>query len=141
MRDILVLAFLVSMVCIGFSFASTQTTGGDFGKNWLEIYSSPKIITDGGNDLWAWGGTPRGYVVEDKKLIPLAAPSEWFYPMIMMNSTPLVVSETNMLNNQYYLSPDFDLPDLSSDPWFLAQVTGRPVKVNYPVKNRIFTLL
>jgi hypothetical protein len=132
------------------SFAQMQSVGEEFGKTWLEQYGDKPVSSSERNDLWSWGGIPRGYQVDNNQLYPVLAPTEWYYPLFVTNSTPLYLNGSTIYGHRNYVSPDFMPPDFMSsdfmapdftgDPWFLAQLLGRPVVVFYPGNNKASTL-
>lgn len=135
MRTIMVLAvaFMLCSLC----FAMNQDVGGDYGKSWLIKYSNKFVSNKGSinsrtDDLWKWGGKPLGYEVFNNTLHPMLAPTEWYYPAFMTNTTPIVINGTALLKNRDFMPIDFLFPDFASDPWSIAQATERPVMVRYP---------
>lgn len=113
-----------------------QSVGEDFGKTWLEKYGDKPPHSDERNDLWNWGGIPRGYQVEKGQLYPVLAPTEWYYPLFPTNSTPLYLNGTAINSNRNYFSSDYISPESIGDPWFLAQLLGRTVVVFYASDNK-----
>ncbi len=136
------LAILLLVMC-GLALASPQmqNVGDEFGKTWLVENADKYAPPTTGSDLWNWGGNPLGYEVQNGKIYPVLAPSQWYYPTFMSNSTPLLVNGTAFLKNQIYVRPDFISPDYASDPWYLAQIMERPVIVTYPAPVGRSTLL
>jgi hypothetical protein len=145
---ILAMCLGVTLCSFGFAVSSMQSVGGEFGQTWLTQYGN-KFVTassNNTNDLWKWGGKPRGYDVYQSKLYPLLAPTEVYYPGFITNTTPIFVNGTALMRNQRFLYLDYGAPDYMtsgfiSDPWFLAQMTERPVMVMYPAENGRSTLL
>ena len=99
------------------------------------------ILSDERNDLWSWGGIPRVYQVDKGQLYPASARTEWYYPLFPTNFTPLYLNSTAINSNRNYISTNFMSPDTIGDPWFLAQLLGRPVVVIYPGDDKASTLL
>lgn len=146
---IMLLALILSIAPCSFCLAASpaaspmQSVGEEFGQTWLTQNSNKFVIssTNNSNDLWKWGGKPRGYDVFLGKLYPLLAPTEVYYPGFMANATPIIVNGTALMRNQRSLYMDFMSQDFMSDPWLLAQMTERPVMVVYPADDRRSTLL
>jgi hypothetical protein len=148
--SIIILAVCLGITLCSFSFAvsSMQSVGGEFGQTWLTQYSN-KFVTassNNTNDLWKWGGKPRGYDVYQSKLYPLLAPTEVYYPGFITNTTPIFVNGTALMRSQRllyldYMAPDYMTSGFVSDPWLLAQMTERPVMVMYPAEDGRSTLL
>lgn len=148
--SIIILVIYLGITLCSFSFASSrmQSVGEVFGQTWLTQYSN-KFVTassNNTNDLWKWGGKPRGYDVFQSKLYPTLAPTEVYYPGFITNTTPIVVNGTSLMRNQRllyldYMAPEYMTSGFASDPWLLAQMTERPVVVMYPAENRRSTLL
>ncbi|MDM7911499.1 MAG: hypothetical protein QUS09_00210 [Methanotrichaceae archaeon] len=146
---IVILAVYLGVTLCSFGLAASpmQSVGGEFGQNWLTQYSN-KFVTassNNTNDLWKWGGKPRGYDVFQGKLYSLLAPTEIYYPGFVTNTTPIFVNGTALMRNQRflywdYIAPDYMASGFMSDPWLLAQMTERPVVVMYPDENRRSTL-
>ncbi len=133
----LLLIILIALALCSLSLAMPKEVGGDFGKSWLTQYSNKFVSNSGNNangakDLWNWGGKPRGYEVFNGKLYSLLAPTEWFYPEFLSNTTPIIINGTSLIKNRGSLPLDYLFPDFASDPWSLAQNTERPVMVIYP---------
>lgn len=52
-----------------------QYVGGDYGQGWIgasKAQSTAPIVqnTNSGNDLWTWGGAPKGSMIFNGKLVP-----------------------------------------------------------------------
>ncbi|MCJ7444873.1 MAG: hypothetical protein MUO26_10140 [Methanotrichaceae archaeon] len=150
----MIIRFLIGafVLCsMALSSAQMQSVGEDFGKTWIEKYGNKPVPAEEKNDLWSWGGIPRGYQIINGQLNPILAPTEIYYPMFMTNATPLYLNGTAWMKNRNYLppnfatsdflAPDFMSPDLIADPWFLAQELGRPVVIVYPSNTRGANLL
>jgi hypothetical protein len=128
------------LVLLGASLAASQSqtlsVGGSYGAVWLSNYGNKFPGADSQNNLWKWGGAPRGYERVGNAIQPVLAPSQIYYPQFMSNATPVVINATTQMYNGYYLPLDFYSPDMSSDPWMLAQQLERPVIVRYPSSPR-----
>jgi hypothetical protein len=127
----ILLSLLLALVLCGLCLATTQNVGEDFGRYWL-TQNSNKFVSGGANDLWNWGGKPRGYEVYNGTLYQLLAPTDWYYPAFMSNATPIVINGTALIRNANYAPIDLLFPDPKTDPWYIAQRTGRPVAVVHP---------
>ncbi len=140
---ILALALSIASDSLCLAAPQMQSVGGEFGQSWLTQYSNKFVTssTNNTNDLWRWGGKPRGYDVFSGKLYPILAPSEFYYPGFLTNETPIVVNGTALMRNQQSLYLDFMSQEFWSDPWLLAQMTERPVVVVYPAEDGGSTLL
>jgi hypothetical protein len=121
----------------GIGAAQMQDVGEDFGKVWLEQYGNkfPSADANKSQDLWSWGGQPRGYGIFKGELYPMLAAPEYYYPLIDGNATPIIINGT-AANPVNYMTSEF-----MTDPWFLAQITGQPVIVVHPGTDRGSTLL
>ncbi len=148
MRMQLILVF--TLAAIGLLLCSVspaeslmKNVGEDFGKSWLTQNSNKfaASTSNGSKDLWQWGGEPLGYEVSNGEIYPKIAPTEWYYPMFLSNSTPILINGTSLLLNPNYVPPEFVLNGFVNDPWYLAQLSERPVVVTYPVPGRASTLL
>ncbi|MDM7935725.1 MAG: hypothetical protein QUS08_10095 [Methanothrix sp.] len=109
-----------------------QNVGEDFGLAWLEQHGTrPVSAVEIQNNLWDWGGTPKGYRIIDGVLYPPGYGPEWYYPTLPTSGSPIVVNNTQVAN---YISPNLrSSPSVYSDPWLMAQLSGRPVAmVNIP---------
>ncbi len=147
--SIIILAIYLGIALCSLSSAVSpmQSVGGEFGQTWLTQYSN-KLVTanaNNTNDLWEWGGKPRGYDVYQGKLYSLLAPTEVYYPGFIANTTPIFVNGTALMRDHRffyldYMAPDFMTSGFMSDPWLLAQMTERPVVVMYPSEDRRSTL-
>ncbi len=99
-----------------------QDVGSDYGTSWLENNGTMPVSTQEANSLWNWGNAPKGYSLHNGVLYPPGTEPEWYYPTSMTSSTPIIIneSESNQLQSTY---------DSYTDPWLLAQLSGRPVYV------------
>ncbi len=139
---ILLILFIALALC-SLSLAMTQDVGGNFGDSWLIKYSNKFVSNKDSstNDLWYWGGTPHGYEVFNGKLYPLLAPTEWYYPAFMSNTTPIVLNGTALIKDKALMPIDLLFQDFMNDPGSIAQTTERPVMVMYPAGSGRDTLL
>jgi hypothetical protein len=154
-RGLNVKALLVIFLAVylGFSLCSLsnalspmQNVGEDYGRTWLTQYSNKFVTTSSNNtnDLWKWGGEPRGYEVFQGRLYPLLSPAELYYPGFITNSTPIFLNGTAYMRDQRYMYlnyiPPYTSPNSVTDPWLLAQMTDRPIVVVYPAEDGRSTL-
>lgn len=146
-RVLLIVIIAVGLFICGHSPADSRmkNVGEDFGKSWLaqnsNKYAASASPSNGSKDLWAWGGKPLGYEIIKGEIYPQIAPTELYYPMFMSNSTPILINGTRLIQNSNYVPPEFALNGFVNDPWYLAQLTERPVVVAYPAAGRASTLL
>jgi hypothetical protein len=69
---ILLMIFLLEADCYAQSTSGFQNVGGDFGRTWMSRYEaqnpqpSEQNLT---NDLWSWGGSPKGTIVVNGQLM------------------------------------------------------------------------
>jgi hypothetical protein len=117
----------IAASCLLPGFAQPVQIGGDYGKNWLVNNGDRSVVREPSGDLWSWGTVPKGQYLTNGVLESIGA-STIYYPSFLENSTPIVLNSTANLAG--YFPPDFSSPDFLDDPWFLAQLTGRPVIVH-----------
>jgi hypothetical protein len=99
-----------------------QDVGGDFGSTWLSNYGSmPVSVLEEANNLWNWGNAPKGYTLLNGTVYPPGMAPQWYYPYAYNDYTPIIINKTQSKFSQ--TSNDF-----YTDPWLLAQLTGRPVE-------------
>lgn len=137
MRSQLVsLSLILVLLGSGLAASQIQAVGGDYGKSWLSMNSNKFPKSDLQNNLWNWGGSPMGYERIGSTIQPVLAPKQIYYPSFMSNATPLVVNGTTMMDNRYYMSPDFSSPDFVENPSMLAEILERPVIVQFPARTK-----
>lgn len=139
-RCLFLLAILILIGTIQ-AAAQMQTTGGDFGKTWLEGHGASTVSSDEKNNLLNWGSYPRGYQVINGQVKPILASTKIYYPLFMTNSTPVYINGTAAMDERNYtrqdfLSQDFLSPDFIEDPWLYAQMIEQPVIVFYPANTK-----
>jgi hypothetical protein len=64
--------FLLAIDCYAQSTSSFQNVGGDFGRTWMSRYEAqnPQPAEQNlTNDLWSWGGSPKGTIVVNGQLM------------------------------------------------------------------------
>ena len=126
-------ALLLAVLCIcaiavmEFPSSGYEDVGGSFGISWLEKYGTAPVNTiETPNNIWNWGNAPKGFVLRNGTLFPPGTVPQWYYPVLITDFTPIVINQSELsspqLGNSY-----------ATDPWLLAQLTGRPVTlVNEP---------
>jgi len=101
---------------------SYQDVGGDFGSTWLNNYGTmPISALEEANNLWNWGNAPKGYTLLNGTVYPPGTAPQWYYPYMYSDYTPIVINKTQSSLSQTSNS-------YSTDPWLLAQLSGRPVE-------------
>lgn len=112
---------------------SGQQVGGEFGRAWLQNflrYNEPPVEADQVNDLWSWGGSPKGKKIVGGKLVPdmtvnyTNLTSDWLGEMPLGTIVNLNGSKYATLKEGLPLSPLY----LSDDPWVRAQQLGAIVR-------------
>jgi hypothetical protein len=105
-----------------------QDVGGDFGRSWLSQHGmQPFSATESHNGLWDFGDPPKGYTISNGILIPPGSGTQWYYPGIVANSTPIIINNTSEASNNYPV-PNLEL-SIPEDAWLLSQLTGRPIAI------------
>jgi hypothetical protein len=147
MKSIIILVLLFTLCITAYSQSSTtgesgrfQSVGGDYGKSWISDFKSQneKPKEDLKNDLWDWGGAPKGKKAVGGKLVDdtdnltpqINFTANWLGTL--PTSTPLVLNATNPYGNYGRTAGSFNQAPLtplalSDDPWVLAQQLDRPV--------------
>ena len=131
-------ALLLAMICISavaiwacpcFGF---EDVGGDYGSSWLENYGTkPASTFERPNTLWDWGSAPKGFALRNGTLYPPGTVPQWYYPIIVNDYNPIVLNQSELTNSQ--------LGNLyTTDPWLLAQLTGRPVNIISEPRGTLF---
>jgi hypothetical protein len=69
-------SILICLIAAG-SYAQSasgpQNVGGEFGRNWISSFKAqnPQLPDDNlNNDLWSWGGAPKGSIIVNGTLSP-----------------------------------------------------------------------
>lgn len=129
MRNWQISIVFIAMISAGAAIYDANYVGGNFGKSWLEQHGAHSFVSGAKNSLWNWGGSPHGYTTDGIKLYPSGYLDQWYYPAFVTNSTPILIniSAANSGNRSLSTAPSADA--VYEDPWVLAQITGRPVRV------------
>ena len=83
------------------------------------------VVRTSSESLWFWGTIPQGQYLENGSLKPIAT-STIYYPSFQDIPHPILLNRTMDLSGVYF-PPDFSSPYFMNDPWFISQMTGRPV--------------
>jgi hypothetical protein len=72
---VLLIVYLLVANSYSQSMSPAQYVGGNFGQSWIggTVAQNPKpavAVQDPGNDLWTWGGAPKGSIIVNGKLAP-----------------------------------------------------------------------
>lgn len=120
-------ATLASIICVCITLtwislsSGSQSVGEDYGTSWLEKYGTKPISTmEIANNLWNWGGAPKGFGLHEGVLYPPGTEPQWYYPTSYADYTPIIINRTDP---RYSATQNL----LSADPWLLSQLSGRPV--------------
>jgi hypothetical protein len=106
--------------------------GGEFGQSWLEKYGGHPVLQERGGDLWSWGSIPKGQILSGGRLEPMGT-STWYYPSLLSEASLSLLNGTApAIDSAIYMPPDFTSPYFMDDPWVVAQITGRPVRLQSP---------
>ncbi|HPS91332.1 MAG TPA: hypothetical protein PKV33_04170 [Methanothrix sp.] len=131
-------ATLASIICVCITLAciplsgGSQSVGGDYGTSWMEKYGTKPISTmEIANNLWNWGGAPKGFGLHGGVLYPPGTEPQWYYPTSYADYTPIIINRTE---SRYTGSQDMS----SVDPWLLSQLSGRPVVLVKEPKGTLF---
>ena len=123
------LIFLLAIECCAQSTSSFQNVGGDFGRTWMSRYEAQnsKLAEQNlTNDLWSWGGSPKGTIVVNGSL--MANPYNYWKSL----------NYTSGWLGKVYIDPTTGYPVYGYiDPYTGMQVnyyidpkTGKPVYTN-----------
>lgn len=101
---------------------------GQFGKAWLDEYhlsNPPPVKQSPRNDLWSWGGAPKGGAIAFDRLVPAAnlTPSrgDWLMPLPPGSGDALY-------SWPYGYGAVYPYSYITQDPWTMAQILGWPVR-------------
>ena len=117
--------------CCAQSQGSAQNVGGDYGRTWLSYLNAQNanpIVDSGsnGNDLWNWGGAPRGRIAVNGKLV-----SDPYYIWKSLNYTSGWLGQVYVDSKTGYPIYGFLDPYTGSPVYFYVDPnTGRPVFTN-----------
>ncbi|MFZ3147800.1 MAG: hypothetical protein WA137_02030 [Methanothrix sp.] len=123
---------LLAIGCYGQSTSSALSVSGDFGKNWISSFKAQNLKPAEQNlkkDLWSWGGSPKGSIVVNGKL--LADP---YYIWKSLNYTSgwlgkIYVDPTTGYPIYAYIDPYTGM----QINYYMDPKTGKPVYTNtYP---------
>ncbi len=121
-----------------------QSVSGDFAKKWIANFKSQneKPKEDLKNELWNWGGAPKGKKMVDGKLVDdtdnltsrVNFTANWLGDL--PNGKPVYLNGTNPYGNYGTTGGKFNAAPLtplalSDDPWILAQQLERPVSFKW----------
>jgi hypothetical protein len=141
-----IIIFILSLLMVACSAQTTdgfQSVGGDFGKNWISNFQAqnpPAAEENLSNNLWGWGGAPKGKALVGGKLVDATNimntvnfTANWLGDVsqtapVYFNSSSPYGNYGKDANGNYNPSPLTPL-SLSDDPWILAQQLERPVVV------------
>jgi hypothetical protein len=132
---------LLIVACSAQTMNGFQSVGGDFGKSWISNFQAqnpPAAEENLSNDLWGWGGAPKGKALVGGKLVDATSTTNtvnftanWLGELpqtapIYMNSSSPYGNYGIAPNGNYNPAPLTPMA-LSDDPWILAQQLERPV--------------
>ncbi len=105
-----------------------QDVGGDFGTSWLEQHGTKfPTPTESKYGLWNWGKAPKGFTISNGRVIPPGYGTQFYYPSLPTNGTPIIMNSTATLGSDYF-TPNFQ-PSIPEGSWIQAQLTGRPIAI------------
>jgi hypothetical protein len=141
-----IIIFTLSLLIVACSAQTTdrfQGVGGDFGRNWISNFQAqnpPAAEENLSNDLWGWGGAPKGKALVGGKLVDATNTTNtvnftanWLgelpqtSPIYMNSSSPYGNYGQNPNTPGFVNSAPLTPMALSDDPWVLAQQLERPV--------------
>jgi hypothetical protein len=121
----------ITLACITLS-CGFQSVGEEYGSSWLEKYGTKPISTmEIANNLWNWGGAPKGFALHEGVLYPPGTEPQWYYPTSYADYTPIIINRTD---SRTLASQNL----LNVDPWLLSQLSGRPVVLVKEPKGTLF---
>lgn len=118
--------------CCSQSQGQAQNLGGDYGRTWLNNFNiqNPKPVADNGNgnsnDLWNWGGAPKGRIAVNGKLV-----QDPYYFWKSLNYTSGWLGQVYVDPKTRYPIYGFIDPYTGSPVYFYVNPnTGQPVFTN-----------
>lgn len=70
---ILLILWLLAADCSAQGMYSPQYVGGNYGRSWMgsfEAHNPPPAERNLQNDLWSWGGAPKGSIIVNGQIVP-----------------------------------------------------------------------
>ncbi len=129
MRAWQIIIFSIAIISIGAAVHDAHYVGGNFGKSWLEQHGARSNASGSKNSLWNWGGSPQGYAVGGGKLYQLGFGGQRYYQDFTTNNTPILINISSANGTNRSLLNAIPADAIYEDPWVLAQITGKPVRV------------
>lgn len=122
---IVALAAMTAAMLVLPAMAAPLQISGEYGSGWLANNGNKNVVKvpQSGN-LWSWGTIPKGQYLYNGTLKPIGD-TTIYYPSFLESNSPLYVNRTTNING--YFPPDFSSPYFMDDPWYISQLTGRPV--------------
>jgi hypothetical protein len=130
---VLLIVYLLAVSSYSQSMNRAQYVGGTYGQSWIgmagaQTQSPNPALQDPGNDLWTWGGAPKGSVIVNGKLAP-----DPYYIWKSLNYTSGWLGMA-------YIDPNTGNPVYAyTDPYtgmviyfYVDPKTGKPVYTMYP---------
>jgi hypothetical protein len=116
--------------CCAQSQSYAQNVGGDYGRTWLNNFNThnQKPVTDNGNgnNLWNWGGAPKGRIAVNGKLMP-----DPYYIWKSLNYTSGWLGQVYVDSKTGYPNYGFLDPNTGFPVYFYVDPnTGQPVFTN-----------
>ncbi len=130
---VIIIVCLLAAGCCAQSMSRSQYVGGNYGQNWISNFQAqnPKPAEQNlENDLWNWGGAPKGSIAVNGKLVP-----DPYYLWKSLNYTSGWLGKA-------YVDPSTGYPVYAyMEPYtgmiiyfYIDPNTGKPVYTNaYPV--------
>jgi hypothetical protein len=136
MRDAFAAIALVSlMICLiaeasyAQSSSSALSISGDFGRQWISSFKSQNqqpAEQNLGNDLWSWGGSPKGSIIANGNIVP-----DPYYVWKSLNYSSGWIGKVGLDPNTG--NPVYGYVDPYTGMvinYYMDPKTGRPVYVN-----------
>lgn len=123
MRTLLVIALMAIFILP--TVAAPLQISGEYGSSWLTNNGNKNVVkVPQAGSLWSWGTIPKGQYLSNGTLQPIGS-TTIYYPSFMESNAPLLINRTTDISG--YFPPDFNSPYFMDDPWYISQLTGRPV--------------